>query len=148
MTSKFEIIHTESIDKINNNPHWNMPYVPAIKVHTGKPLYISGVNAASIYHSHPHRAEEFDHIDFSPENQAKLAMEHLQSILRAANGSFSDIVQLFIFIVDVQKNGEKIGKVISSYMKNHLCTSTAVGITDLLTDSRLILEITATAYIG
>ena len=74
-------------------------------------------------------------------------MLNLQSILNAAGSSVNDIVQLFIFIVDAQKNGDRIGKVISSYMNNHLCTSTVVGITDLITDSRLILEITATAYV-
>ena len=148
MKNKFDIIHTVSLEKIDKNPHWNMPYVPAIKVLSGRPIYISGVNAAAIYHSHPHQSNEFDHIDFTPENQAKLTMENLQSILTAAGGSFNDIVQLFIFIVDAQKNGDQIGKVISSYMNNHVCTSTVVGITELITDSRLILEITATAYVN
>jgi enamine deaminase RidA (YjgF/YER057c/UK114 family) len=147
MRNKLDIIHTVPLEEIDNNPHWKMPYVPAIKVLSGKPLYISGVNAASIYHSHPHQSTEFDHMDFSPESQAKLTMENLQSILTAAGSSFNDIVQLLIFIVDAQKNGDRIGKIISSYMNNHRCTSTVVGITDLITDSRLILEITATAYV-
>ncbi len=71
-------------------------------------LYISGVNAAPIYHSHPHKSEEFNQLDFSPEGQAKLTMENLNSILRSAGGTFSDIVQLFVFIVDAQKNGDRI----------------------------------------
>ena len=45
------IIHTVSQDTLDSNPQWNMPYVPAVKVLSGKPLYISGVNAAPIYHS-------------------------------------------------------------------------------------------------
>ena len=132
---------------LDKNPQWNMPYVPAIKVLSGKPLYISGVNAAPIYHSHPHQSKEFNQLDFSPEEQARLTMENLKSILYSAGGGFSDIVQLFIFIVDPQKNGDRIGKIISSYFDNHLCTSTVVGITSLVTDSRLILEVTAVAYI-
>ena len=39
------------------------------------------------------------------------------------------------------------GKIVSNYFGDHLCSSTVVGITELLTDSRLILEITAVAYI-
>ena len=96
---------------------------------------------------HPHRVEEFDHLDFSPENQAKLTMENLQTILTAANGSLIDIVQLFVFIVDAQQHGDCIGKVVSSYFQDHLCASTVVGVTDLITDARLIIEITATAYV-
>lgn len=147
MTDKFEIIHTVSSEIINNNPQWNMPYVPGIKVLSGKPFYISGVNAAPIYHSHPHQPKEFDQLDFHPESQAKLTMENLKNIIETTGGSLTDIVQIFIFIVDIKTNGEQIGKVISSYFKNHLCSSTVIGVTDLITDPRLILEITATAYI-
>lgn len=147
MRSKFEIIHTVTEEKLGSNPEWNMPYVPAIKVLSGKPLYISGVNAAPIYHSHPHKLEEFQNLDFSPENQAKLTMENLQAILESSGGKLSDIVQIFVFIVNVQKNGEQIGKIVSSFFDDHLCSSTVVGITDLITDSRLILEVTAVAYI-
>ena len=88
---------------LDKNPQWNMPYVPAIKVLSGKSLYISGVNAAPIYHSHPHQSKEFNQLDFSPDEQAKLTMENLKSILYSAGGEFSDIVQLFIFIVDPKK---------------------------------------------
>ena len=144
---KLDVIHTVSKEMLQQNPHWNMPYVPGIKVLSGTPLYISGVNAAPIYHSHPHKSEEFDHLDLTPESQAKLTMESLQSILAAAGGTLNDVVQIFIFVVDAQKNGDRIGKVISSYFKDHLCASTVVGVTDLITDARFILEITATAYI-
>ena len=147
MKNKFIPIHTTTKETLNNNPQWNMPYVPAIKVLSGKPLYISGVNAAPIYHSHPHKITEFDELDFSPESQAKLTMENLKTILDASGGTFNNIVQLFIFIVNVQENGDRIGKVLSSYFGNHLCSSTVVGITNLITDVRLILEITAIAYI-
>lgn len=147
MENKFEIIHTVTKETLNSNPLWNMPYVPAIRVLSGKPLYISGVNAAPIYHNHPHQKEEFETLDFSLENQARLTMENLKNILESSGGKLSDIVQLFIFIVDVQNNGDHIGKIISSYFSNHLCSSTVVGITNLITDSRLILEITAVAYI-
>ena len=147
MKNKFEIIHTVTQVDRHNNPQWNMPYVPAVRVLSGKPVYISGVNAAPIYHCHPHDPNEFNELDFSPESQAKLTMENLKSILKASGGDLSDIVQLFVFIVNVQKHGDVIGKIVSNYFGDHLCSSTVVGITELLTDSRLILEITAVAYI-
>ncbi len=147
MNSKFEIIHAVSQEKLIDNPQWNMPYVPAIRVLSGKPVYISGVNAAPIYHSHPHEPEEFQELDFSLENQARLTMENLEVILKASGGTLKDVVQLFVFIVDAQKNGDKIGKIVSSFFGDHLCSSTVVGVTDLITDARLILEITAVAYI-
>lgn len=147
MKNKFEIIHTVTHEELSNNPQWNMPYAPAIKVLSGKPVYISGVNAAPIYHSHPHKPEEFQQLDFSPENQAILTMENLHTILKSSGGKISDIVQLFVFIVNVQKNGDRIGKVVSSFFGDHLYSSTVVGVTELITDPRLILEITAVAYI-
>lgn len=147
MKNKFESIHTVTKEILKNNPQWNMPYVPAIKVLSGNPLYISGVNAAPIYHTHPHRPEEFDKIDFNPENQARLTMENLKTILESSGGSLTDIAQLFVFIVDIPKNGDRITKIVSNYFGNHLCSSTVVGVSDLITDSRLILEITAVAYV-
>lgn len=147
MKKKFEHIHTVTEENILKHPQWNMPYVPAIKVLSGKPVYVSGVNAAPIYHSHPHNPEEFNEIEFSPEDQAKLTMMNLKTILHASGGTLEDIVQLFIFIVDIQKNGEQIGKVVSGFFGDHLYASTVVGVTDLITDTRLILEITAVAYI-
>jgi enamine deaminase RidA (YjgF/YER057c/UK114 family) len=147
MNSKFEVIHTITKDELLHNPQWNMPYVPAIRVLSGNPVYISGVNAAPIYHSHPHEADEFHALDFSPEGQAKATMKNLIAILDASGGVLSDVVQLFVFIVDAQKHGDRIGEVVSDYFGGHLCSSTVVGVTDLLTDSRLILEITAVAYI-
>lgn len=56
-------------------------------------------------------------------------------------------MQLFVFIVDIQKNGDKIGKIVSSFLGRHVCSSTGVGVTDLIMDAKLILEITAVAYI-
>jgi enamine deaminase RidA (YjgF/YER057c/UK114 family) len=147
MKNKFEPVHTVTQAKLLDNPQWNMPYVPAIRVLSGKPTYISGVNAAPIYHSHPHNPKEFDGLDFNPENQARLTMENLKSILKACGGTLNDVVQIFVFIVNVQKNGDQIGKIVSEYFGAHRCTSTVVGVVDLITDSRLILEITAVAYI-
>ena len=77
MSERFELLHTEP-----NDPKWNMPYTPAIKVHTGKTVYLAGVTAAPIYHSHPHIPAEFDHIPTDAGQQAELAMENLRTALQ------------------------------------------------------------------
>lgn len=74
-------------------------------------------------------------------------MENLSAILHASGGSLCDIVQIFVFIVDIEQNAERIGPIISSYFNDHLPTSTVTGVVNLLTDSRLILEVTAVAYV-
>src|SRR5688572_16129834 len=38
----------------------HMPYAPGIVVRRGQLVFLSGVTAAPVYHSHPHREEEFD----------------------------------------------------------------------------------------
>ena len=60
-----------------------MPYAPAIVVRRGQLLFVSGVTAAPVYHSHPHRDEEFD-LPRSMREQAMLTMENLRKTLEAA----------------------------------------------------------------
>jgi len=50
-----------------------MPYAPALLVRRGGLLFLSGVTAAPVYHSHPHRDEEFD-LPSNMREQAVLAM--------------------------------------------------------------------------
>ena len=42
MSTRVELIHTEE-----NDPKWNMPYTPAIKVHAGKTVYLAGLPAST-----------------------------------------------------------------------------------------------------
>lgn len=142
MNDSFELIHTEE-----NDPKWNMPYTPAIKVHSGKTVYVAGVTAAPVYHSHPHIPAEFDHIPEDPGVQAEMTMEALRKILKAAGGELTDIVQLFRFIVDQDKNQDAINRVMARYFGDHRPTSTSVEIVRLATDPRLVLEVTAVAVV-
>ena len=142
MPNHLEIIHVEGSD-----PKFNMPYAPAIKVLSGKTVYIAGVTAAGIYHSHPHVPSEFDHISSDPAEQARLAMDNLGLALRAAGGDFSHVVQLFRFIKDLDRNQDAMGPVIARYFGDHRPTSTTVEVVRLATDPRLVLELTATAVV-
>src|SRR2546422_7222190 len=59
-----------------------MPYAPGIVVRRGSLVFLSGVTAAAVYHSHPHRDEEFD-LPATMEAQAVRAMENLKKTLEA-----------------------------------------------------------------
>ena len=68
-----------------------MPYAPALLVRRGSLVFLSGVTAASVYHSHPHCEEEFD-LPRTMREQAVLAMENLKKTLEAAGCGMKDVV--------------------------------------------------------
>ena len=142
MRDHLELIHTEE-----NDPKWNMPYTPAIKVHSGKTVYLAGLTAAPVYHSHPHIAAEFDQIPEDAERQTEMAMENVRKVLKAAGGELTDIVQLFCFMVDQKKNQNAIYRVMGKHLGDHRPTTTSVEIVRLATDPRLVLELAAVAVV-
>ena len=56
-----EPVHIEG-----NDPRWNMPYTAGIKVNGGSLVFVSGVTAAPVYHSHPHVPAEFGEVPAAP----------------------------------------------------------------------------------
>jgi enamine deaminase RidA (YjgF/YER057c/UK114 family) len=142
MSEHLEIIHTE-----DNDPAYNMPYAPAIKVRSGATVYLAGVNAAPVYHHHPHIASEFDDIPLDPGEQARVTMDSIRKVLQAAGGELTDIVQIFRFICNVDKNQDAINKVMGEYLGEHRATTTTVEVARLATDDRLVVEITAVAVV-
>lgn len=142
MPDHYEHIHLEE-----NDPKWNMPYTPAIKIHSGKTVYLAGVTAAPIYHSHPHIPAEFDHIPDDAAAQTEMTMENLRRALKAAGGDLTDIVRLTRFMVDQDKNQDAINRVMARYLGDHRPASTSVEIVRLATDPRLVLELEAVAVV-
>jgi 2-iminobutanoate/2-iminopropanoate deaminase len=139
--------HIESVHLEENDTKFNMPYTPAIRVRSGRTLYVAGVTAAPIYHSHPHVAEEFADLPEDPATQAQLAVDNLRRILRAAGGDLTDVVALNLFIKDMDRNQDAVTPVIGRAMGNHRPTSTLVEVLRLAATPKLILELTATAVI-
>src|SRR2546425_13196488 len=68
----------------------HMPYAPGIVVRRGHLVFLSGVTAAPVYHSHPHRDEEFD-LPPTMREQAVLAMENLKKTVEAAGCGLGDL---------------------------------------------------------
>jgi 2-iminobutanoate/2-iminopropanoate deaminase len=139
--------HLQVIHLPDRDPRLAMPYVPAIKVLSGKTVYVAGVTAAPIYHSHPHIVAEFDQIPAAADSQARLAMDNLRRTLGAAGGDLHHIVQLFRFIKDLDRNQDEIGRVMAEYLGDALPTTTTVEVVRLATDPRLALELTAVAVV-
>ena len=78
MTKEISIVH-----HADRRTDVVMPYAPGIVVRRGKPRVPLGVTAAAVYHSHPHRDEEFD-LPATMREQAALTMENLKKTLEAA----------------------------------------------------------------
>ena len=139
---RIQEVHIEGKD----DPKWNMPYTPALKVEGGSLIFAAGVTAAPVYHSHPHRPEEFTDIPEDAGLQASMALDNLDGVLSAAGATLEDIVQLFRFIVDIARNQDAINAVLAKRITRRV-TSTTVEVTRLATDPKLLLELTTVAAV-
>lgn len=120
-----------------------MPYAPAIVVRRGDLVFLSGVTAAAVYHSHPHREDEFD-LPPTMREQAVLCMENLKQTLEAAGATFADLVAATRFLTDVNEQDD-LNRVWASYLGSHLPTTTTVEVSRLATHPRCKIEISAIA---
>ncbi len=120
-----------------------MPYAPGILVLGGRLVFLSGVTAAAVYHSHPHRDEEFD-LPAGMREQAVLTMENLGKTLAAAGCTFADLVSATRFLTDVAEQDD-LNRVWAHYLGGHLPTTTTVEVSRLATHPRCKLEIAAVA---
>src|SRR6476661_2795665 len=123
--------------------HVEMPYAPALLVRRGSLLFLSGLTAAPVYHSHPHKDEEFD-LPASMREQATLAMENMKTTLEAAGCSLRDVVAATRYLTDVGEQDD-LNRVWAAYLGDHLPTTTTVEVSRLATHPRCKLEITAIA---
>ena len=122
-----------------------MPYAPAIVVRRGNLLFISGVTAAQVYHSHPHRDEEFD-LPPTMADQAVLTMENLKKTVEAAGATLGDIVMATRYLTDVADQDD-LNRVWAMYLGGHLPTTTTVEVSRLATHARCRVEISAIAVV-
>ena len=120
-----------------------MPYAPALLVRRGSLLFLSGVTAAPVYHSHPHREEEFD-LPRTMREQARLAMENLRKTLEAAGCGMKDIVSATRYLTDVNEQDE-LNRVWAECLGGHLPTTTTVEVSRLATHANCKIEISAIA---
>src|SRR5262249_57459066 len=114
-----------------------MPYAPGIVVRRGRLVFLSGVPAAPVSHSHPHRDEEFD-LPPGMREQAVLTMENLKKTLEAAGCTLADLVAATRFLTDVREQDE-LNRVWDRYLGGHLPATTTVAASRLPTPPPLQL---------
>ena len=87
-----EIIHHPNYDK-----SVFMPFVSAIKIKSGKILWLAGTTALPVYHDHPHKRDEIQqYMTNDLEAQTRRAMDGIKQTLEAAGASFKDVVHVFV----------------------------------------------------
>lgn len=142
MSDFYEYVHTKE-----NESRFNMPYTPAIKVTGGRSVFLAGVTAAPVYHSHPHIPAEFDNIPLDPEKQTEMCMENLRTVMEAAGGGLGDIIEVTRYMVDQETNQDGINRAMARAFGDHRPASTSVEVVRLATDPRLILELKAVGVV-
>jgi enamine deaminase RidA (YjgF/YER057c/UK114 family) len=123
--------------------HVEMPYAPALLVRRGSLLFLSGLTAAPVYHSHPHREEEFD-LPPHMREQAVLLMENLKTTLAAAGCTLADVVSATRYLTNVAEQDD-LNAVWASYLGAHRPTTTTVEVSRLATHANCKIEISVIA---
>jgi 2-iminobutanoate/2-iminopropanoate deaminase/2-aminomuconate deaminase len=92
-SQNLEIIHHPNYDK-----SLFMPFSPAIKIKSGKLLWLAGGTALPVYHDHPHKREQIlKYLPNDLEAQVRQTMDGIMETLKAAGGSPKDVVHIFVY---------------------------------------------------
>jgi 2-iminobutanoate/2-iminopropanoate deaminase len=135
--NNLEIIHHPNYDK-----SLNMPFAPAIKVKSGKILWLAGGTALPVYHDHPHKREQvLQYLPNDLERQVRQTMDGIMETLKAAGASPKDVVHIFIFrarprMGDIGRSQQ----VVTSYFTpfNHKPTTTNIAVLELGEPEQLV----------
>ena len=132
--------------EIINHPNYDksvfMPFSPAIKVKSGKILWLAGGTALPVYHDHPHKREQvLQYLTNDLEAQIRRTMDGIMETLKAANASPKDVVHVFIF--RTRPRAGDIGRasaVVNSYFApyNHKPTTTNMAVLELGEPEQLV----------
>jgi 2-iminobutanoate/2-iminopropanoate deaminase len=142
--------HMEIIHHPNYDQSVFMPFVPALKIKSGKILWLAGTTALPVYHDHPHKRDQIQqYMTGNLEEQTKRTMDGIKATLEAAGASFKDVVHIFVFRARPQMGDiGRASRVINSYFApyNHKPTSTNIAVLELGEPEQLI-EIQAFAVV-
>ena len=135
--NNLEIIHHPNYDK-----SVFMPFSPAIKIKSGKILWLAGGTALPVYHDHPHKREQIlQYLTNDLEAQVRRTMDGIMETLKAAGASPKDVVHVFIFrtrprIGDIGRSSA----VVNSYFAphNHKPTTTNLAVLELGEPEQLV----------
>jgi enamine deaminase RidA (YjgF/YER057c/UK114 family) len=134
--------HMDVIHHPNYDRNLFMPFVPAIKIKSGKILWLAGTTALPVYHDHPHKRDQIQQYMVNDlEAQTRAAMDGIKTTLDAAGASFKDVVHYFVFRARPRMGDiGKASAVINSYFApfNHKPTSTNIAVLELGEPEQLI----------
>src|SRR3982074_531346 len=132
-----EIVHPPNYDKTVF-----MPFSPAIKIKSGKILWLAGGTALPVYHDHPHKREQIlKYLTNDLEGQVRQTMDGVMETLKAAGASPKDVVHVFIFrtrprIGDIGKSSAVVNSYFAPY--NHKPTTTNMAVLELGEPEQLV----------
>src|SRR5947207_908861 len=127
--------HLEVIHHPNYDKSVFMPFSPALKIKSGKILWLAGGTALPVYHDHPHKREQvLQYLTNDLEAQTRRAMDGIMETLKAAGASPKDVVHVFIFrtrprIGDIGKSSAVVNSYFAPY--NHKPTTTNMAVLEL-----------------
>jgi 2-iminobutanoate/2-iminopropanoate deaminase/2-aminomuconate deaminase len=134
--------HLETIHHPNYDKSVFMPFAPAIKIKSGKILWLAGGTALPVYHDHPHKREQIlKYLGNDLEAQTRQTMDGIMQTLKAAGASPQDVVHVFIFRARPRMGDiGKASAVVISYFKpfNHKPTTTNLAVLELGEPEQLI----------
>jgi 2-iminobutanoate/2-iminopropanoate deaminase/2-aminomuconate deaminase len=134
--------HLEVIHHPNYDKSLFMPFSPALKVKSGKLLWLAGGTALPVYHDHPHKREQvLQYLSNDLEAQTRRTMDGIMETLKAAGASPKDVLHVFIFRTRPRMGD--IGRssaVVNSYFAphNHKPTTTNMAVLELGEPEQLI----------
>ena len=132
--------------EVINHPNYDksvfMPFSPAIKVKSGKLLWLAGGTALPVYHDHPHKREEVvKYLKNDLEAQVRQTMDGIMQTLKAAGASPKDVVHVFIFrtrprMGDIGRSSAVVNSYFAPY--NHKPTTTNMAVLELGEPEQLV----------
>jgi len=134
--------HLEVVHHPNYDKSVFMPFSPAIKIKSGKMLWLAGGTSLPVYHDHPHKREQIlQHMPNDLEAQTRRTMDGIMETLKAAGASPADVVHVFIFRTRPRQGD--IGRssaVVNSYFApfKHKPTTTNMAVLELGEPEQLI----------
>jgi 2-iminobutanoate/2-iminopropanoate deaminase len=132
--------------EIINHPNYDkslfMPFSPAIKVKSGKLLWLAGGTALPVYHDHPHKREQIlQYLPNDLEKQTRQTMDGIMETLKAAGASPKDVVHVFIFRARPRMGDiGRASAIVNSYFApfNHKPTTTNMAVLELGEPEQLV----------
>ncbi|MCI3950704.1 MAG: endoribonuclease [Burkholderiales bacterium] len=120
-----------------------LPYAPAI--HVSGPvdiLFLSGMTAAPLYHSHPHVREEHYHAP-DIDTQVRRAMDKVKMVLETEGLTLRHVVKIAKYLTDM-RDLEGMSSVLAEYFGEWKPASTTICVNCLnQPGARVEIEVTA-----